>query len=65
MIFTRQRPVAAADVEDLLARLRVEQVERRRAERGHEAADAGIIAPRPSGWSRRTALAQSVFTHSR
>ena len=30
----RQRPVAAADVEDLLARLRVEQVERRRAQLG-------------------------------
>ena len=32
----RQRPLAAADVEDPLARLRVEQVERRPAELGDE-----------------------------
>ena len=39
----RQRPVAAADIEDMLARLRVEQLQRRLPQRRHEAADAGII----------------------
>ena len=61
---TRQRAVAAADVEDMLARLRIEQVERRLAQRGHEAADAGIVGRVPLG-GRGDENGQSVFTHSR
>ena len=59
-----QRPLAAADVEDALARLRIEQVERRPAELGDEAADARIIGRVPLA-GRGGGLAQSVFTHSR
>ena len=60
----RQRPLAAADVEDPLARLRVEQVERRAAELGDERADPRIIRGIPFA-GRDDGLAQSVFTHSR
>ena len=65
----RQRAVAAADVEDMLARLRVEQVERRLAERGHEAADAGIIGRIPLAGRgevpSRSVSVRASCTHSR
>ena len=59
-----QRPLAAADVEDPLARLRVEQVERRAAELGDERADLGIVGGIPLA-GRGDGLAQSVSTHER
>ena len=59
-----QRAVAAADIEDMLARLRVEQVERRLPQRRHEPADASIIGRVPLR-GRGDEDAQSVFTHSR
>ncbi len=43
----RQRPVAAADIEDVLSGLRVEQVERRLTQRRHKAANAGVISRIP------------------
>ena len=59
-----QSPLAATDIEDPLARLRVEQVERRAAELGDKSADARIIRGIPFA-GRDGGLAQSVFTHSR
>ena len=65
----RQAAVAAADIEDMLARLRIEQVERRFAERGHEPADARIIARVPLAGRNRLVIGmvedQSVLIHSR
>ncbi len=62
--FLRQHPVAAADVEDPLAGLRVEQIERRHSQLGHERTDPGIIRRIPAA-GRGGRLAQSVFTQSR
>ncbi len=59
-----QRPIAAADVEDPLAYLRIEQIERRGAEVGDEAADARIVGGVPAA-GRGDGGAQSVFTQSR
>ena len=59
-----QGPVAAADVEDSLADLGIEQVERRSTEVGNEAADARIVGGVPAA-SRGDGGAQSVFTQSR
>jgi hypothetical protein len=59
-----QRPVAAPDVEDRLARLRREQIKRRSAKRRHESAGAGIIARIPLT-GRGAIEDQSVATHSR
>jgi hypothetical protein len=60
----RQPPVAAADVEDMLARLRIEQVERRLAKLGDEPADPRIIRRVPAA-GRGDRQVQSVFTQSR
>lgn len=60
----RQCPVAAADIEDPLAELRVEQVERSGAQVRYESADAGIIRGVPAA-GRGDGGAQSVFTQSR
>ena len=60
----RQRTIAAADVEDPLAHLRVEQVERRLPEVGDEAPDPGIVRGVPAA-GRGDGGRQSVFTHSR
>ena len=59
-----QRPIAAADIEDPLADLGIEQVERRSTEVGNEAADARIVGGVPAA-SRGDGGAQSVFTQSR
>ena len=59
-----QGPVAAADVEDSLPDLRIEQIERRSTEVGDEAADARIIGGVPAA-GRGDGGAQSVFTQSR
>ncbi len=56
--------VAATDVEDMLARLRVEQVESRLPELGDEPADARVIARIPVA-GRDGGFPQSDFTHSR
>ena len=60
----RQRAVAATDVEDMLAGLRIEQLKRCLPQRGHEAAVAGIICRIPSR-GRGDEDGQSVLTHSR
>ena len=59
-----QRSIAAADVEDPLPDLGIEQVERRSTEVGNEAADARIVGGVPAA-SRGDGGAQSVFTQSR
>jgi hypothetical protein len=59
----RKCPVTAADVEDMLARLRVEQVERRFAELGDEPADAGLIGRVPQA-GRGNRLVQSDARYS-
>ena len=53
-----QDSVAAAEVEDQLARLRREQLERRRAERRNEGGVAGIVARRPLGGGIEASLAR-------
>jgi hypothetical protein len=60
----RQSAVAAADVEDPLAKLRVEQIERGLAEVGDEATDPGIVRGIPAA-GRGDRDRQSVFTQSR
>jgi hypothetical protein len=62
--FERQASRAAPDVEDPLARLRVEQVERGLAKLGNEGSDRGVIASVPLA-GRGDGLDQSVFTQSR
>ena len=59
-----QRPIAAADVEDPLPDLRIEQIERRSTEVGDEAADSRIVGGIPAA-GRGDGGAQSVFTQSR
>jgi hypothetical protein len=59
-----QRTVAAANVKDPLAQLRVKQVERSLAEVGDEAADPGIVRRVPAA-GRGDRGRQSVFTQSR
>ena len=51
-----QRPVAAADVEDMLARLRVEQVERRLAQARRRSRRRAHNPRRPICWSRRVGV---------
>ena len=58
-----QHAITAADVEDMLARLRVEKVHRRRAQLGHKAPHAGVVRRVPLA-GRGASRAQSVFTHS-
>ena len=60
----RQRAIAAADVEDPLTDLGIEQIERRSTEVGDEAADARIVGGVPAA-GRGDEGAQSVFTQSR
>src|SRR4029079_6804172 len=75
-----QRPIAATDVEDVLAQLRVEEVERRAAELGDEGADLRIVGRVPlagrerplrrrfdfAQWLlRMSGWLQRVLTHSR
>jgi hypothetical protein len=60
----RQRTLAAADIEDPLACLGVQEVERSPAELGYEAAHAGVIRGIPLA-RRGGALAQRVLIQSR
>jgi hypothetical protein len=59
-----QRTIAAADVEDPLARLRIEQVERRLPKVSDKAPDPGIVRSVPAA-GRGDRRRQSVFTQSR
>ena len=59
-----QRSIAAADVEDSLANLGIEQVEPCRAQLGDEPTDARIVRGVPPT-GRGDGRAQSVFTQSR
>jgi hypothetical protein len=60
----RQRSIAAADIKDALADLRIEKVERRGAQLRDKAADARIVRGVPAT-GRGDGRAQSVFTQSR
>jgi hypothetical protein len=60
----RQCAIAAADIEDPLSELRVEQVERGLAEVCDEAADPGIVRGVPAA-GRGDRGRQRVFTQSR
>ena len=60
----RQSPLAATDVEDPLAGLGIEQIQRRAAELRDERAHARII-PRVPFAGRGSGLAQSVLSQSR
>jgi hypothetical protein len=60
----RQRPFAAADIQDPLACPGVEQVERRCAKLADEAADLCVIGRNPAARRDRDGV-QSVLTQSR
>jgi hypothetical protein len=59
----RERAFPAANVQDSLARLRIEQVERRPAELGDKGTDPRIVGRVPFR-CRGDCLAQRVFSHS-
>ena len=59
-----QCTIAAADIEDPLSHLRIEQIERGFSKVGNEPSDPGIVRRVPAA-GRGDDVAQSVATHSR